>query len=263
MNNYGIKPNKIYVYLRVSSRTQINKTNGIKDQYNICSDYLKKNFKSQSADYYEEIGSSYNNKNKLLLLNKIIRKLESNSVLIIRDISRLGRNSFQVFSLLQKIKKLNCYIISVNDNISFNYSRLMDKTFYYKIIDAEKDSDLKNVVMTKHIAKIKQYGGFFGKPPFGTIKFKINGIPKLFKNQTEIKIINLLKKMYNKDKNISKIIQKLNSNKILYRGNKNWSNYIVKNLLNRNLNKFPNLPNNILNCKTNEDLIIKIKKLFI
>ena len=167
--NFEINPNRIYVYLRVSTKSQAYKTNGLSDQHKICTEYIKDNFKGYNADYYEEIGSSYNNKSNLPVLNKIIRKFEPNSLLIVRDISRLGRDTFQVISFINKIKKLNSHIIGITDNLCYNYSRLMDREFSHKVIDSEKDSDKKNLILTKRISAIKNAGGHLGKAPYGTI----------------------------------------------------------------------------------------------
>jgi DNA invertase Pin-like site-specific DNA recombinase len=240
-NDYKINPNRIYVYLRVSTKSQAYKTNGLTDQYKICSEYINSNFKDYMVDYFEEIGSSYNNKSKLPVLNKIIRKFEPNSLLIVRDISRLGRNTFQVFTLLKKIKKLNSHIIGINENLCYNFSRLMDREFSYKIIDSEKDSDKKNLLSTKRISVIKNNGGYFGRAPYGTIKIKLNDIPYLYKNPKESNTIDLMKKLYKNEKNISNVTNYLNLNKIYNRGDKLWTEYTVKNILKKN---FPNILSN-------------------
>lgn len=250
LNNYGIKPNKIYVYLRVSTKSQIHQSNGLDEQNKICSEFIKNNFKGIMVNYFTEIGSSYNNKSKLPILNKIIRFFEPNSLLVVRDISRLGRNTFQVFTLLKKIKKLNSYIVGINDGLCYNYSRLMDREFSHKIIDSETDSDKKHLIATKRINSIKNAGGYLGRAPYGTIKIKSNNIPFLYKNPSEINVIDLMKKMYKKEKNIQKIVNYLNLNKIYNRKDLLWTTYAVKNILKKN---FPNI---LINPKSN--LVSKI-----
>lgn len=260
MNNcqYALNPNKIYVYLRVSTKSQTLETNGLEDQLEICSDYITNNFKSKPVEYFREIGSSYNNKSNLPILNKMAKKFEPNSLLIVRDVSRLGRNTFQVFTLLKKIKKLNSHIISINDNLCYNHSRLMDRDFSHKIIDAEKESDIKNLISIKRIQEIKKAGGYFGNPPFGTVKIKLNNIPYLYKNHVELEIINLMKKIYKKEIDIKKVVNYLNSNKIYNRNNKLWTECSVKNILKKN---FPNLLKNPKSNKKSKYLlnILKLK----
>lgn len=244
-NDYNINPNKIYVYTRVSTKSQAYLNDGLDEQNKICSEYIKNNFKGYFTEYYTEIGSSYNNKSKLPILNKIMRKFEPNSLLLVRDISRLGRNTFQVFTILKKIKKLNSYIIGINDNLCYNYSRLMDREFSHKIIDSEKNSDLKSLKVTNRINNIKKSGGFFGRAPYGTIKIKSNGISHIYKNPTEINIIDLMKTLYKTHKSIQKVIDYLNLNKIYNRGDLLWTEYTVKNILKKN---FPNI---LLNPNSN------------
>jgi DNA invertase Pin-like site-specific DNA recombinase len=222
-------------------------THGFDNQYKICSEYIKNNFKEQTVDYYEEIGSSYNNKSNLPVLNKILRNFEPNSLLIVSDISRLGRNTFQVFTLLKKIKKLNSNIIGINENLCYNFTRLMDRDFSYKIIDSEKDSDKKNLSSIKRINTIKSCGGFFGKAPYGTIKIKLNDIPYLYKNPSEYNTINLMKKIYKKEKSIQKVVNNLNQNKIFNRCDTLWTNYTVKNILKKNFSNIPKIPKEINN----------------
>lgn len=260
MNNsqYGLNPNKIYVYLRVSTKSQTMETNGLDNQLKICSDYIYNNFKNISVEYFREIGSSYNDKSKLPILNKMIKKFEPSSLLIVRDISRLGRNTFQVFTLLKNIKKLKSHIISISDNLCYNHSRLMDRDFSHKIIDAEKESDIKNLSLTRRIEEIKKSGGYYGNPPFGTVKIKLNNVPYLYKNHAELDIINLMKKLYKKETNINKVVNYLNSNKIYNRNNKLWTEYAVKNILKKN---FPNLLKNPKSNKKSKYLlnILKLK----
>ena len=251
IKNYGIEPNRIYVYLRVSTKSQSCKTDGLSDQNKICSEYIKNNFKESMVNYFEEIGSSYNNKSKLPILNKIMRKFEPNSLLIVRDISRLGRNTFQVFTMLKKIKKLNSHIIGINENLCYNYSRLMDREFSHKIIDSEKDSDMKNLISTKRINMIKSQGGFLGRAPYGTIVVKLNNIPYLYKNPGELNTINIIKKLYKKEKSIQNVVNYLNKNKIYNRADILWTNYTIKNILKKH---FPNI---LLNPNSN-----KVSKLF-
>jgi DNA invertase Pin-like site-specific DNA recombinase len=252
LNNYGIKPNRIYVYMRVSTKSQAYGADGLKNQYKICDEFIKNNFKGTQVDWYEEVGSSYNNKSKLPVLNKIMTKFEPKSLLIVRDISRLGRDTFQVFTLLKKIKKLNSNIIGINENLCYNFSRLMDKDFSHKIIDSEKDSDKKNLLLTKRIELIKSQGGYLGRPPYGTIKIKFNSIPKLYKNPKESNIIDLMKKLYKEEKCIDKVTNYLNSNKIYNRNDVLWTQYTIKNILKKH---FPNILLNPNSNQVNKDYL--------
>lgn len=250
----NINPSTIYVYLRVSTKTQTYKSNGLEEQNNICQEYIKKYFpkiNSYEIKFYTDIGSSYHDKNILFNLNKIINKISSqtNSLILVRDISRLGRNTFQVFSLLRKIKKFNSYIIGIEENLCYNYSRLMDKKFYHSIIDSEENSDIKSIKSINRIEKIKLMGGYIGRVPYGTQIIKKNNIPYIYKNPVEINTIRTIKNVFLKYLNIIKTTKYLKSSNIKYRNNIDWTEKQITNIVKK---FFPNLSQN-----KNSDIINK------
>jgi len=253
-NTFNINPSAIFVYLRVSTKTQTYKSNGLEEQNKLCQEYIKKYFPKINCDmikFYTDIGSSYYDKNVLFNLNKIIKKISSqtNSLIVVRDISRLGRNTFQVFSLLRKIKKSNSYIIGVEENLCYNYSRLMDKKFYHAIIDSEENSDLKSIKFINRIEKIKLMGGYIGRVPYGTQIIKKNNIPYIYKNSNEINTIHIIKKVFLKYLNVVKTTKYLKTSNIKYRNNIDWTEKQIINIVKK---FFPNFKQN-----KNYDLIDK------
>ena len=230
--NFNIKFKKTYVYYRVSNKRQANdldnqqtnnydnQPNGLDNQTDLCDEYALKILKTSESniDYYCDIASSYNNPNALKELNKLAKNLEPNSVILIYSVSRLGRNTFQVFKLLRTIKKLNSCIIAVNDNLCYNNNnRMMDKKFYHKIIDAELSSDYKSERSKNHIINLKKNGGFIGRPPYGYKIYKKNNIPALIENKDEFSIINLIKDQFKILQNYTLVADYLNTNNILKR----------------------------------------------
>lgn len=234
-NTYlNIIPSKIYIYLRVSTKSQIrNNSNGLQNQIKICDNFVKEYYKSKKIpiEYYEDIGSSYKKESALKNLENLLNNIESSSILIIKDISRLGRNSFQVFSLLKKIKRANSYIISINDNLCYNFTKLMDKNFYHKTIDAEHSSDIKSIKCLRRCSIIKDKGGFCGRPAYGYKIIKKNNIPYICKNIQEFKIIKLMKLQYNIYKNYNNVAEYLKKNNIKNRKNIFWKPITIKNIL--------------------------------
>lgn len=252
-NTFTIKPTYIYIYLRVSTQAQTYKFNGLEEQNEICQAYIKNNFPklTNSVEFFTDVGSSYNGKNKLTNLNKILRKLstQTNSLLLVRDISRLGRDTFQVFSLLRKIKKSNSYIIGIEENLCYNHSRLMDRKFSHSIIDSEECSDTKSIKSTNRINKIISNGGYVGRVPYGCMVVKKNNIPYIYKNPNEINIIKMIKKIFLKYKNISKTVKYLNTKNLKYRNGVEWNDkqittYLKKFFPNLLFNKNSDLVNN-------------------
>lgn len=259
--SFDINPATIYVYTRVSTRAQVHKTNGLQEQHLMCSQYINNHFKNYHVEYYEDVGSSYQDKNKLCGLNKILRKLGPNSLIVVRDVSRLGRNTFQVFSLLRKIKKTNSHIVSVSDNLCWNYSRLMDRQFSHHVIDAENDSDIKS---NKNIEKNKlivENGGYIGSAPYGTKIIKINKIPCIYKNLQEINVINFIHSKYKKLRNIENVTILLNKKNITNRKNSIWTKASVSNIIKKHypdkniFNNIPDIPD------ITDNLLYKLNKL--
>lgn len=245
-STFTINPSTIYVYLRVSTKSQTYKSNGLEEQNVLCQEYINKhfpNFDCYGIKFYTDVGSSYYDKNVLINLNKIIKNIsnQTNSLILVRDISRLGRNTFQVFNLLRKIRKTNSYIIGIEENLCYNYSRLMDKKFYHKIIDSEENSDIKSSNSINRIKKIKLMGGYIGKVPYGTQIIKKNNIPYIYKNLDEINTIQTIKKIFLKYLDIVKTVKYLKKSNIKYRNNVDWTEKQIINIVNK---FFPNLTQN-------------------
>jgi len=239
----------VYVYLRVSTKSQEKDTYGLENQKKVCELYIKENLgplKNFNIQYYIDIASSYNDPNALKKLNKLMRNINNKSILLVGDVSRLGRNCFQVFTLLRKIKKSNSIIIAINDNLIFNNSnRLMDKKFYNKIIEAEYSSDLKSIKSKERACFIKKNNGYLGKAFYGTQIIKTNNIPKLFKNSKEIDNVLLMKSQYKTLKDFDMVADYMNLNNKLNKNNVNWTGNTIKSIL----KKF--YPNLLVNPNTN------------
>lgn len=246
--NYNITPTKICIYYRVSTKMQADVTNGLDKQTELCESYAKSifNTKITSIDYYCDIGSSYNDVNALKQLNKLTNKIEPNTVILISDVSRIGRNAFQVFKTLQRIKKSNCKIIAVTDNLCYNNNnKLMDKRFYHKIIDAETFSDKKSIKSSNIYKNLKNNGGHIGKAPFGFTVEKVDNTRKLIKNENEQKTINSIKEKYVQLQDFNLVAEHFNSKNILNRKNV-WNKNSIKKILHKHF------PETQTHCKTNQ-----------
>lgn len=282
-NTFSIKPTYIYVYIRVSTQAQTYKTNGLEEQNEICQAYIKNKFPelTNSVEFYTDVGTSYNGKNVLTNLNKIIRKLstQTNILLLVKDISRLGRDTFQVFSLLKKIKKSKSYIIGIQENLCYNHSRLMDRKFSHSIINSEEHSDFKSIKSTNRTNKIISNGGYVGRVPYGCMVVKKNNIPYIYKNPNEINIIRIIKKVFLQHRSVIKTVKYLNTKNLKYRNEVDWNekqiaNYLKKyfpnllldknsDLVNNYFEKYPELNNNSIDIdnKTNNGNTSKLENI--
>lgn len=244
----------LYIYTRVSTQQQANENkNSLSSQYEECLDYIKNNINKTKkyiekyVSHYCDIGSTYNKKNILTERNKLIKTIENNSLILIYDISRIGRDTFDTIKFLEKIKQKNIQIISVSDNLIYNKCKIMDKDFYHSVIESEKNSDKKSISIKNKINDMKNKGSHIGKPPYGYYTIKINGIKILKEDLHEQEIMKLiLKKIrYFKKNNknpFSLTSEYLNQQNIKYK-DKKWTRqyvnyvYTVSFKINHNFNQ--------------------------
>ena len=217
----------LYCYYRVSTRKQ-EQQNGLENQTDACDLYAEQKFNTKEKDinYYCDIGSSYNEKCKLKELDKMVNELQRGSTILVYDVSRLGRNTFQVFKMLRKVKKLDCKIISVSENLTFNETRFMDKIFYGKIIDAEFESDIKSDKMKKRLQVMREKGKYLGRASYG---YKIEN-NRLVINREESEIIKLIINKYNELQRYYLVEEYLSKNQVLKRGTE-WTMCSIKYIL--------------------------------
>ena len=237
MNNLLInkKYSNIFVYIRVSTTKQ---KSGLDYQLMVCEKYANKALKINDFKIYDDYGSNYKKQKYLYNFSKLKRNISNNSLILISEVSRLGRNIQQVFDFLKYIRKKDSQIYSVSEKIYFNENNRMDKKFYKKVIDSEIESDnLSDRLKNKNLF-IKKNGGYVGRVPYGKLVKKIKNIPYLINNTEELNIIKkiiLLYKnskidinnKYNNKECYSNILEELNKKKILKRG-KIWTLNAIK-----------------------------------
>jgi len=230
--NIPIKPTKLIIYSRVSSKKQYNDANGLDYQDMVCENYIKEIFgiNSEEVNYYCDVGSSYNSIFRLKDLNLMIKDLVPNSIIVVSEISRLGRNVCQVIPMFKKIRDKKCWVISVTEGLCFNKSRLMDKQIYQKIVDAERESDLISMRTSNANKLIKLNGGHVGRVPYGKQKIKVNGIPILTDCKDEQEIISYIKSLYNVHKDVNIVKAELEKREVTKR-NIPWSIDSIKKII--------------------------------
>ena len=238
--NFNILPNsnQLIIYSRVSTKKQYNDANGLDYQDMVCENYIKEvfNVNPQEVNYYCDMGSSYNSIFRLKDLNLMVKNLVPNSVILVSEISRLGRNVCQVIPLFKKIKDKKCWIISVCEGLCFNKSRLMDKQIYQKVIDAERESDLISMRTSNANKLIKQNGGHIGRAPYGKEKIKVNGVPILTDCKNEQEIIMDIKNLFRVHQNYHKVKEELVKRNLKKR-NIHWTIASIKNIIKPTLSK--------------------------
>ena len=119
-------------------------------------------------------------------------------MIIIPEISRLGRNVFQVFKLLQIVNEKKCYIYAIDENLIYNVDRKMDTKFYGCVIKSIEESDkLSNRIINSQ-NYIRANGGYIGRAPYGKKLIKNeNGVNSIVVNEEENNIIKTIIAKYN------------------------------------------------------------------
>jgi DNA invertase Pin-like site-specific DNA recombinase len=207
--------NNVYIYTRVSTRKQAD--TGLLKQNEECKDSLQK-LKITNFEEFVDIGSSYRNSNTLYNLNRLLRKIQKNDLIVVAYISRLGRNVLQVISALEKVKRKGALIYAVYENLFWNKNKYENTKFQNVVIKAREKSDILSMKAHDVYNHITSNNGYYGKPSYGfSIDRDENNIPILVPNDEEIKIINFIKDQYENKKStfyhISNILNDKGTNK--------------------------------------------------
>lgn len=224
----------ICVYTRVSTGKQSSDLKmGLETQKELCNSFIEKHYSSQNINikYYNDIGSSYKNNKILSDMKQMIYKLNNNTLILIFDISRLGRSNKMIMPILKTVKIKNSFILSVSEKLIYGQTRTCDKLFIEKVNEAKKMSDLLSIRTREVQTYIKKQGGYVGKPPFGYKIIKNSkGIPILTENLEEFKLIDEIVNLGDKYKTYEEIAEEMNNKNLLHK-NKPWTNYKIKTIL--------------------------------
>ena len=214
------KVENVFIYTRVSTKKQVGQNNaytiGLEAQKQICLDYYNEKFNHNlniTPIFVEDVGSSFNNEDVLKNLDNMIEDLPEKSLIFIAEISRLGRNVYQVIGKVYKpVESKSSFIVSVNDEKIFGYQRADDLYFFNKTIQSEGISIDKSIDSKKRSDLVKRAGGYVGGVPFGKkLKRESNGLHKLVRNSKEETIIRKIIKYYSNNIGPTKIAQILSN----------------------------------------------------
>jgi DNA invertase Pin-like site-specific DNA recombinase len=223
----------ICIYTRVSTKKQtIDKKHGMNYQKELCKKYVDEKYSNVSEiSYWDDIGSSY--KSKLILngMNKMIQKIKPNTLIIISEVSRLGRNCKMVENILKIIQKKNCFILSIFENLMFGLTISMNKSFLNKVIDSEKEYNVLSMRIKNTQLYIKRNGGYVGRIPFGyELVRNCKNIPILKEKVKDFKLIDKIVDLYDNTHSYSEIANIMNSKKLLCK-EKEWTYMTIKKIL--------------------------------
>lgn len=221
-NNKVIVPNwnaGVYIRLSAEDRNDKAESNSITNQRELLNDFLQYDTDIQVYDYYVDDGYSGTNSNRpnfQRLLNDM--KDEKINVIIVKDLSRLGRNFVEVGNYIEQIFPIfNIRFISVSDNIDSYLKPDSIKNLNValkSLMNEEYSRDLSKKIRSAFETKRKN-GEFIGSiAPYGYVKDK----QKLNHLVINPEPANIVKQIFNwaKDGKSAKAIAKmLNQQKII------------------------------------------------
>lgn len=208
---------KALVYTRVSTPKQANSLQG---QFNYIKDYMRNRYELDRS--YEDIGSGSDISN--FNINRL--KNHNNSLILIRDISRLGRNSLQVTGLINRLREQNNRIYSIIEGVYDSNPYFLDR-----IIEAQRQLKVQKDIQKTAIETIKKNGGYIGRSPYGYKIVSINNIPMLMKFESEYKNVRKIVNFVNLGIPINLIVDRLNE--CDYDNNTFWTCKKVKTIYER------------------------------
>lgn len=217
----------VYFYTRVSTVSQIKENSiygiGIEAQSIICAEYFNSKLRhliSKIPEIIQDVGSTYDNQDALVNLDNLLNNLPERSLIIITDVSRLGRNVYQTIKNYEKVEMKRSFIIEANNNKIFALNRADDFHFFHRSLDSEYSSVEKSINTKKRIEIIRRQNGHIGGIPFGKKLVKgRNGVHRLASDPKQQMILRKIISMHRKNtkpKEITSLLANNRSNN--YRG---------------------------------------------
>lgn len=231
---------KLAAYIRISKREKEN--NSIINQKDLINYYVSMNNDMEIYSYYIDDGYSGTDFNRPEL-KKMLKDISNNKVdaVIVKDLSRIGRNYIEVGELLDSILPLyDVKFISINDNID-EFNKNKDSYLLKGIINIYNENYPKDISeklrTTLTIKKLK--GEFIGAyAPYGYVKSPRNKHMLIIDNEAA-KIVKLIFDGVENGKTRKDIVNTLNEKKIKTPmehikdiiENKNWNIDMINGIL--------------------------------
>ncbi len=213
---------KLGVYCRLSSEDGDNaESDSIVNQRELISLFIKKEKDINIVDYYTDdgySGTSFDRPDFKRMIKDIVN--EKINAVIVKDLSRFGRNYIEAGKYLEQIFPLySTRFIAINDNIdSYKDPKSINNVIvpFKNLMNDEYARDISNKV--KSVYKTKALKGEFvgGTTPYGYTKDEKNKY-QLVIDKNEAENIKLIFQLYLDGWGQIKICKYLNDNKILGR----------------------------------------------
>lgn len=170
---------KVIGYIRVSTEQQ----NCANQKFEIINYCQKQNWK---VDEFVEETISSRKELKKRKLNRLLDKLDSDTILITTEISRIGRNLMEVMGILQLCLEKGCKVITIKEN--FHLGSDIQSKFIACIFSlvAEMERQLISQRTKESLKRIKNEGKHLGRPhgfSYRKLQKKHNKIKELLDRQ--------------------------------------------------------------------------------
>ncbi len=207
---------RIATYLRISNKdSNDDESNSIKGQRKLIQNFIDNNKEFRNISKIEFLDDGYSGKNlERPNFKKLYNYIEQGKVttLIVKDRSRIGRNLLEVGEFTENfLVRHNVRLICILDNIDTKEENKDDmlKKAMYDLMNELYREDISNKVKKGYQNKMKN-GTLIMKTPLGYTKQngKVIVVPK------DAEIVRTIFNLYVKHKNLKKICEILNNEKI-------------------------------------------------
>ena len=209
----------IYIRLSVEDGDDKEESNSISNQRQLLNDFVKQNIELSVYDYYADdgySGTSFNRPEFQRMLADM--KLKKFNTIIVKDLSRLGRNYIEVGNYIEQIFPLfNIRFIAVNDNIdSYKDPKSVNNVIvpFKNLINDEYCRDLSGKI--RAILNVKKRNGEYvgALTPYG-YKKDDNDVHHLVIDEKPAKVVKEIFEMVIKGYGRTRIAKELNAKGIL------------------------------------------------
>lgn len=157
---------KIVAYLRASTDKQ-----DLNHQKLELLEFARK--KSLSIDEFVEITISSRKSSKQRRIDELLSMLNDGDILLVTELSRLGRSTTEVITIVNSLAKRNIRVIVLKQNLDISQQDINSKvTLTLFSLFSELERDLISLRTKEALASKKRQGQILGKPK-GTIQ-KVN-----------------------------------------------------------------------------------------
>ena len=216
-----VNSSRVGIYTRLSQeRTEEwrNKSYSIESQVEICQGYINKENMTLVKVYtdYEYSGTNFDRPSYIEMMDDV--RSGFINCIIIRDLSRLGREHLEMGRLVDKVFPfLGVRFVSVIDKIDTEKgidAKLSFEILIKNLINDMYAKDISHKIKTSRQVHASQ--GFFigSNPPFGYKVVKKDGGRKLEPDETSMKVVQRIFNMYVDGINTLKIAKQLNEENI-------------------------------------------------